>query len=426
MTSRTISPSEEFTRVVITPGDKSISHRALMLSAMADGTSTIRGLSGGEDVGRTATIMSQLGAQIHFGQGEVLVTGPAEGLRASKEYLYCGNSGTTIRLLLGILSGIPGNHQIAGDISLSRRPMDRVAIPLGLMGVRVNGVGASITPPLEMEGRETTRAITYDMPRASAQVKSAVLLAGLYADGVTTVTEDIRTRTSTEEMLAFAGIAIVSVDQGLGRSVSVKPGRPKPRVWNVPGDPSQAAFFVVAGLLHPRGNVRVEEIYSGVERLGYLHVLQRMGASISSTVTDLGMKLSISASQLQGTTIHSHEIPSVDEVPALVVAACAAQGDSRFVEMSELRIKESDRFEESVRLARALGSKVVIEGDDFIVTGQGSSTNFLEFEFEAPDDHRMAMASAVAAYCGRGGVIHGAESIETSFPGFFDLLMGLA
>lgn len=424
MTSRIITPADSFTRKVATPGDKSISHRALMLSAMANGTSTIRGLSRGEDVGRTATIMAQLGAHIQSSRNEVTVTGPAAGLRATSEALYCGNSGTTIRLLLGILSGIEGHHRITGDASLSRRPMDRVATPLGLMGIQITGQGTTVTPPLEQIGLSSTRAISYEMPRASAQVKSAVLFAGLYADGTTTVSENIRTRTSTEEMFEFAGISISSTNQGEGRIVSVTPGRPEPRIWNVPGDPSQAAFFVVAGLLHHHGDVRIDEIYAGVERLGYLEVLSRMGGAIVKSPTDLGLQLSIRSSQLRGTTIYSHEIPSVDEVPALVVAACAAEGDTKFVEMSELRIKESDRFAESVLLAQRLGSKVEVEGDNFTVAGQGSASSFLHFEIEAPDDHRMAMAAAIAAYCGQGGVVHGAESVETSFPGFFEILMG--
>jgi len=425
VTSRKVPASDSFTRVITTPGDKSISHRALMLAAMAEGTSTIRGLSNGEDVARTATIMRQLGAVIESGSNEVKVTGPTAGLRATDEVLYCGNSGTTIRLLLGILSGIEGNHKISGDASLSRRPMDRVIRPLGLMGVSIFGQGVTSTPPLEMVGVTTTTAISHSMPKASAQVKSALLLAGLYGDGATTVCEDIRTRANTEEMLEYAGVAVLTIDDGGGRRVTVTPGRPQARQWIIPGDPSQAAFFVVAGLIHSRGDVRINDIYDGDERLGYLNVLTRMGATIVKTQTDVGLQLAVRHSHLRGTTIQSSEIPSVDEVPALVVAACAAEGATRFVDMSELRIKESDRFTESVRLAESLGASVVVDGDSFTVTGMGAASAFNTFEFDAPDDHRMAMASAVAAYCGQGAVIHGAESVETSFPGFFDILMGL-
>jgi 3-phosphoshikimate 1-carboxyvinyltransferase len=220
-------------------------------------------------------------------------------------------------------------------------------------------------------------------------------------------------------------VAVLTIDDGGGRRVTVTPGRPQARQWIIPGDPSQAAFFVVAGLIHSRGDVRINDIYDGDERLGYLNVLTRMGATIVKTQTDVGLQLAVRHSHLRGTTIQSSEIPSVDEVPALVVAACAAEGATRFVDMSELRIKESDRFTESVRLAESLGASVVVDGDSFTVTGMGAASAFNTFEFDAPDDHRMAMASAVAAYCGQGAVIHGAESVETSFPGFFDILMGL-
>ncbi|MCX6508364.1 MAG: 3-phosphoshikimate 1-carboxyvinyltransferase [Actinobacteria bacterium] len=422
MKSLTISASSEFTRSISTPGDKSISHRALMLSALANGKSVVRGLSLGEDVGRTANIMRQLGATIEEASGLFLVTGLPQGLRATDEQLYCGNSGTTIRLLLGILSGIKGTHRVTGDASLSRRPMDRVAIPLNLMGVRVKGEGPAITPPLTLSGSETLQSIDYTMPRASAQVKSALLLAGLFAHGITIVREDVRTRANTEEMLSAAGIVVTSTDHGDGRVVTVEPGRPQPCEWNVPGDPSQAAFFVVAGLIHPRGDVKIAAIYDGAERLGYLSVLNRMGAHITQSRTAEGLRLHVRHSELRGTTIHCSEIPSVDEVPALVVAACAAAGETVFVDMSELRIKESDRFTESIRLAEALGGSVEVDGDNFSITGMGSAKDFLPFEFDAPDDHRMAMASSVAAFCGQGGVIHGVESVDTSFPGFFSLL----
>jgi 3-phosphoshikimate 1-carboxyvinyltransferase len=393
-----------------------------MLSAMADGVSTIHGISNGEDVARTTVIMSQLGATIEQSLGDVIVTGPSGGLNASESELFCGNSGTTIRLLLGILSGIEGTHRITGDSSLSRRPMDRVATPLSLMGAEITGQGSTVTPPLVVKGRRKTKGIIYEMPKASAQVKSALLLAGLFANEPTTVIENIRTRSNTEEMLKFAGITLTSADQGSGRTITVQPGRPQPREWTIPGDPSQAAFFVVGGLIHPQGDVRIADLYAGPERLGYLSVLSRMGGVFSQTFNDVGMCLNVRHSLLRGTSVHSTEIPSVDEVPALVVAACAAEGESRFIGMSELRIKESDRFAESIKLAEALGAKVAVEGDDFTISGLGAAKNFAHIDFHAPDDHRMAMSSAIAAYCGQGGVIHGAESVETSFPNFFELL----
>ena len=422
MTTRVIAKASSFRRTVITPGDKSISHRALLISALADGESTIKGLSKGEDVGRTLRIIQQLGASAAINGDTVVVTGPKDGLVATSEVLYCGNSGTTIRLLIGLLGGVEGRHQVSGDASLSRRPMDRVAVPLRLMGVEIEGQGPTLTPPISMRGATTLKPIDFDMPTASAQVKSAILFAALSAEGVTHVRESVRTRANTEEMFVAAGVEVTSRDVGAGRIVTIHPTRPAPQHWAVPGDPSQAAFFVVAGLIHNEGEVAVPNIYDGPERTGFLSVLRRMGGDIEETRGPSGINVVARSSKLEGTDISSSEIPSVDEVPALTVAACAASGVTRFIDMAELRIKESDRFAESIRLAHALGAEISVDGDNFEVTGLGSASAFKAFEFEAPDDHRMAMSASIAAYCGNGGVIHGVESVDTSFPGFFDFL----
>lgn len=422
MTTRTIIPVDTFRSTIRTPGDKSISHRALMLAAIAPGQSSIRGLSDGEDVGRTKVIIEQLGATVISDGDAIRVVGPLDGLRASSDLLYCGNSGTTMRLLLGLVSGIPGVHRLDGDASLRRRPMDRVAVPLARMGVQMEGEGAEVRPPVVVHGRQPVHAIEYDLPTASAQVKSAILLAALSGDGTTTIVENIRTRANTEEMLRDAGVEIESVDVGEGRRISIAPSRPKARDWIVPGDPSQAAFFIVAALIHPDAAVKIEAIYDGPERLGFLSVLDRMGGTIRRTKVSSGLELEALSSALVGVEIHSHEIPSVDEVPILVVAACAATGTSTFIDMSELRIKESDRFAESVALARSLGADVSIDGDSFSVTGLGTAANFSKFVFSAPHDHRMAMSAAIAGFCGAGAEIDGTESVLTSFPNFFELL----
>ena len=422
MTTVRIQAGKRFVASIRTPGDKSISHRALLLAALANGSSIIRGLSDGEDVGRTKTIIQQLGASVVEHEGHVIVTGPEKGLRATSETLDCGNSGTTIRLLIGLVAGIPGLHHLDGDASLRRRPMDRVAVPLELMGVHVEGKGPTHTPPVTVAGIQHPRGISYHVPKASAQVKSAVLFAGLSATGNVVVTEDVRTRANTEEMLRQAGVSITSTDYRDGRSITMEPVRPKARDWFVPGDPSQAAFFVITGLLHQHGEVVIHPIYGGPERIGFLSVLERMGGDISRIPTAHGLEVRARTSALTGTSIHAHEIPSVDEVPALVVAACAATGTTRFIDMGELRIKESDRFAESVALARALGAHVDIDGDDFTVVGLGSARSFAPFSFGAPHDHRMAMSAAIAGFCGNGVEISGAESVATSFPNFFELL----
>lgn len=422
MKTREITRGASLRGTITTPGDKSISHRALLISALADGLSTIHGFSKGDDVGRTLRIIQQLGAVAEAEGDYLAITGPKDGLSATSETLYCGNSGTTIRLLLGILSGIEGEHNITGDNSLSRRPMDRVASPLRLMGAEVDGSGEKLTPPIHLVGRNSLKAIDYEMPTASAQVKSAVLLAALRGSGVTTVRESVRTRANTEEMLREAGVSVSSEDVGEGRLVAITPSRPMPRNWVVPGDPSQAAFFVVGGLIHVDGNVVIPNVYDGPERTGFISVLRRMGGEVGEAKSSSGTTFTARTSQLVGTEISSREIPSVDEVPALTVAACAASGVSTFTDMSELRVKESDRFAESVRLARSLGATVTVDGDTFSITGLGSATKFPHFEFEAPDDHRMAMSAAVAGYCGNGATIHGSDSVNTSFPGFYDYL----
>lgn len=390
-----------------------------MLSALAAGQSSITGLSPGEDVRATSDIVQQLGAAREDDEGLVLINGPDEGLRASSTPLDCGNSGTSMRLLCGVVSAVAGTHQLVGDASLSRRPMDRVATPLGEMGARVAGQGAQVTPPLLVEGSRELRGIEYHVPVASAQVKSAVLLAGLFASGATTVEEDIRTRGTTEEMLRASGVGLEVESVGDGRRVTLMPGRPRRHDWYVPGDPSQAAFFAVLGAIHPDATLEVLSVEASPERIGYVGVLQRMGADVRLSESGQITVLRSKSSALTATEIHAREVPSVDEVPILTVAACAATGVSAFRDMSELRLKESDRFIASMTLAQSLGCRVWSEGEDFFVEGAAGAQNFLEFTFAAVFDHRMVMAAAVAACAGHGGAIDGASTVSSSYPHFF-------
>ena len=222
-------------------------------------------------------------------------------------------------------------------------------------------------------------------------------------------------------MLRHAGVQIDSTDVGLGRSVTVHPGRPKPAHWVVPGDPSQAAFFAVLGLVHPNAQIQVRSIDTSPERIGFISVLQRMGGSL--TLDESGLKAA--TSKLNGTEIHASEIPSVDEVPALSVAAAAATGVTSFLEMGELRLKESDRFEGSMRLASLLGCKVWSEGDNFFIEGLGEASSFNEFSIDSGLDHRIVMSSAVAAIAGNGGTITGVSTVASSYPNFFEHLDSL-
>jgi 3-phosphoshikimate 1-carboxyvinyltransferase len=411
---------------VAVPGDKSISHRALLLSALAEGTSTITGLSGGDDVARTRLAVEAFGAVVAEEGGRLTVHGGRARLSAPDATIDLGNSGTGMRLLTGVAATIPGVTHFTGDASLRSRPMDRVAEPLTLMGATVTGEGERCRPPIAVTGG-TLHGIDYTPPMASAQVKGAVLLAGLDAAGDTVVREPVATRAHTEEMLAEAGADIEVEPRGAGRVVRLGPSTLGARAWEVPGDPSQAAFWVVAGAVVPGSRITVEQLHLGTERIGFLHVLIRMGADV--TLHDIGGDVgSVSAAHaaLCGTTVEAAEIPSLDEVPILAVAALVADGPTRFRDVGELRVKESDRLEGTVRLVRAFGGVATIEGDDLVVGGGATPT---AGRMDARGDHRMAMAAAVAAAASPGSqlsVIEGWESVATSYPGFADTLDRLA
>ena len=425
--SRRVEPLPRLRGAVRVPGDKSGSHRALMLSALASGESVIDGLSPGHDVRATSAILCALGAHRADEDGRVVVVGPPEGLRPSEADLECENSGTTMRLMSGVVSGVEGHHRLVGDASLSRRPMDRVAVPLRSMGARVRGVGERVTAPLEIDGTTSLCGIDYDVPTPSAQVKSALLLAGLRASGTTTVRESLRTRTTTEDMLRLAGVVVASTDLDEGRVVTLTPGRPLARHWRVPADPSQAAFFCVLAAVHPDADLEVLDVDGSPERIGFISVLERMGVQVHATPGHEAGLVSwrVTSSSLTATEIEAKEIPSVDEVPALTVAAAAASGVSVFRDMGELRVKESDRFAGAMDLARRLGARSWADGDDFYVEGLGSSSKFEDFVVNAGLDHRFVMSAAVAAAAGRGGVIDGEATVASSYPHFFSDLGSL-
>jgi 3-phosphoshikimate 1-carboxyvinyltransferase len=331
-----------------------------------------------------------------------------------------------MRLLTGVVAGVPGTTRLTGDASLRSRPMDRIADPLALMGATVVGEGDRCLPPLEVSGR-TLVGIDYSPPMASAQVKGAVLLAGLDAEGETVVREPVATRTHTEEMLAAAGADIQVEPWGTGRVVRIRRSVLRARVWDVPGDPSQAAFWVVAGTVVPGSRVTVDQVHLGAERIGFLHVLIRMGADV--VLRDIGGdvgSITASFSRLAGTTVEAGEIPSLDEVPILAVAALVAEGPTRFRDVGELRVKESDRLEGTARLVRAFGGTATVDGDDLVVAG---GTTPSPGAVDAEGDHRMAMAAAVAAAAGPSDgptLIRGWEAVATSYPGFADTLDRLA
>ena len=424
--SFSVGGGRPLTGSVTVPGDKSISHRALLLAALAEGTSSITGLSLGDDVTRTKTAIAAMGATVEGEGSSVEVHGGRDRLAVPQGVIDLGNSGTGMRLIAGLAATLPGTTTLTGDSSLCTRPMDRVALPLARMGASVNGQGERCLPPLSITGGEL-RGIDYTTPMASAQVKGAVLLAGLDADGETVVRESVATRAHTEEMLDAAGAAI-SVDDGPdGRIVRLRRSVLKPIDWAIPGDPSQAAFWVVAAIVTPDSRITVRHIHLGPERIGFLHVLNRMGAHVE--VTESGPHtgdVTASSASLVGTVIEAAEIPSLDEVPILAIAAMAAHGPTRFRDVGELRVKESDRLTGTAALVASFGGRATIEGDDLVVEGD---TPFLPGSLDAHGDHRMAMAAAVAASAGASrepSTITGWDAVATSYPGFDTTLAALS
>jgi len=411
---------------VRTPGDKSISHRAVLIAALADGESIVRGASDGDDVARTAAAVEMFGATVTRRAGTLTIAGGRDALHAPAHAIDCGNSGTSLRLLAGVAASFPWTTRLFGDASLSTRPMDRIAVPLSAMGAIVQGRGTAILPPIVVGGGGLS-GIEWTPPMASAQVKSCILLAGLHAAGETVVREPVATRAHTEEMLAQAGADIVVEPWGDGRSVRVRRSRLHPLDIDVPGDPSQAAFWLVAACVTPASSVAVEHVYAGRDRIGYVSVLERMGASI---VLDGGpdgtSNMSARHSALQGTEIDAAEIPSLDEVPILAVAAVAARGTTTFRNVGELAVKESDRLAGTIALVEALGGRAWSERNVLVVDGAGAIGPG-PVRFDSGGDHRLAMAGIVGALASpAGGMLRGVRSVQTSYRGFLDDLWSLA
>ena len=425
-----VAGGASLTGSVRTPGDKSVSHRALLLGALAEGTSRVRGLSDGEDVARTADAVAALGAAVRpAADGSLTIDGGRGRLHPPAGPLDCGNSGTGLRLLAGVVAAIAGTTVLTGDDSLSTRPMDRIAEPLAQMGARVAGRGPRCLPPLEITGGPL-HGIEWSPPVASAQVKSCVLLAGLGASGPTVVHEPVATRAHTEELLALAGADITVTAEGTGRVVRLRPSRLAPFALDVPGDPSQAAFWVVAACLVPGSALRVEHVYAGAARTGFVAVLARMGAEVTLTpgpggTGTLGAR---HCGALRGTTVAAAEIPSLDEVPVLAVAAAAAAGRTIFRAVGELRVKETDRLAAVAGLVEALGATATIEGDDLHIDGVGGRGGLRHAASDAGGDHRMAMAAVVGALAAGPGTsaVGGFGAVATSYPGFLADLTRLA
>lgn len=403
---------------ILVPGDKSISHRAVMIGALADGPTRIDGFLEGEDTRATAAIFAQLGVHIDAPAPSVrIVHGVGvDGLRAPAQALDCGNAGTGMRLLAGVLAGQAFDSVLTGDASLSNRPMRRVIEPLASMGARIES--ADGLPPLRIRGGQALRGIDYTLPVASAQVKSALLFAGLYADGETHVREPHPTRDYTERMLAAFGYPIAFVP---GEAALLGGFRLTATDVVVPADFSSAAFFLVAATLVPGSDLLLRRVGMNPRRTGLLRVLQAMGADI--TVVPAGehggepvADLRVRHAPLGGIEVPVEHVPDmIDEFPALFVAAACARGATTVRGAAELRVKESDRIATMATGLRALGIRVDEAPDGATIHGG----RLLGGRIDSHGDHRVAMAFAVAAQCAADAVhIDDVANVATSFPGF--------
>jgi len=402
------------------PGDKGISHRALLFAAMADGESRVTGLAGGDDVRRTRLALTALGAELSVAGGTGAVTVAGRGVESFTEpgdVVDCGNSGTSIRLLTGLLSGRPFLTVLTGDASLVTRPMRRVVEPLRAMGAHIDGRADGSLAPLAVRGGGLT-GTAHTLAVASAQVKTALVLAGLQADGTTTVAEPAPSRDHTERMLGALGAPITRLDE---RAVQVTRGAPESFTLHVPGDPSSAAFWAVAAAITPRSDVTIEGVDLNPTRIAFVDVLARMGATvgIEHTGDELGEpvgSLHVRHGALRATTIEGSEIPwLIDEIPVLAVAAAFAEGVTEIRDAAELRVKESDRIATVAGMLAAMGVGVETGADGFAVRG-GRPT---PARFESHGDHRIAMSAAVAANAldGESTVVDW-RSTATSYPEF--------
>ena len=399
------------------PGDKSISHRALLLGAVADGVSRVTGLLTGADCMATLKALQAMGADIQLDGGRALISGVGwSGLSAAGRPMDMGNSGTGMRLLAGLLAGQAFDSVLTGDESLRRRPMARVADPLNAMGARIDTQNGY--PPLTIHGGRELHGIDFSLPVASAQVKSALLLAGLGAQGLTAVTEPAPTRDHTERMLLAMGVQLSRRAQ---RIELEGPQRLQPVDLTVPGDLSSAAFFLVAGCLAAPDGLLIRNVGLNPTRVGLLEIMKLMGARVRvSNRRTVGQEpvadLEVHRSQLKGTEIPAGLVPlAIDEFPIIFIAAAAATGDTLVRGATELRHKESDRISVMAAGIRALGGYVDELADGVLIRGGRLQAGSVD----SHGDHRVAMAFAVASLIATGEiVIRDTHNVATSFPGF--------
>ncbi|RKQ37655.1 3-phosphoshikimate 1-carboxyvinyltransferase [Oceanobacillus halophilus] len=408
------------------PGDKSVSHRSVILGSLANGTTKVTNFLDGEDCLRTINAFRSMGVSIKKEGSSLTIEGKGiSALKEPTEPLYFGNSGTTTRLMLGILAGLEFFTTVYGDNSLSNRPMDRVVNPLRLMKAAIDGRNGGSLLPLAIRG-EKLQGINYTLPVKSAQVKSAILLAGILAEGKTTVTEKAQTRDHTENMLEAFGADI----RRDGLTTTVTSSKPlQASDVNVPGDISSAAFFLAAGAIVPGSNIRLTKVGLNKTRTGIIDVLIDMGANIKvenqqSVSGELIGDINIQFSNLQSTTIEGEIIPRlIDEIPIIALLATQAEGKTIIKDAEELRVKETDRIAAVVDVLTKLGANIEGTDDGLIIYGKTSLTGG---KISSYNDHRIAMMGAIASLIAKEEVIiDDATSISISYPSFFDHLQSI-
>lgn len=416
-----IKPPRKIVGTITAPADKSITHRAIMMASLSEGESLIENYLPSDDCMRTLRAFEQLGIRTKKDANSLIIYGAGlRGLKAPKEVIDSGNSGTTVRLLSGILAGNDFTSKIIGDVSLSKRPMKRIMEPLEMMGAKISAFNGNYLP-MEIQGTRNLKAINYESPIASAQVKSCVLLAGIQTNGTTSFTEPVRSRDHTERMLLAAG-ADITISKF---TVSVKgPCRINLKHITVPGDISSAAFFLVAGAVFPSAKIRLENVGINPTRDGIIEVLKKMNAKInvsnpSKASGEPVADITVESSKLEAVNIGADIIPRlIDEIPILVLAATQSRGTTVISGAKELRVKESDRLKTISNELNKMGSNIKEKDDGLIIEGP---TPLNGADVQTYDDHRIAMTLAIAGLIANGETrVSGVDCVDTSFPGFYN------
>ena len=424
----TVKRGEGLRGEISVPGDKSISHRSIILASLAEGESTISGLLEGEDCLATIEVFKKMGIDISSNKGIYSVIGNGlQGLKEPNEALDFGNSGTSIRLCAGLLSSQNFSSLLTGDKSLSTRPMRRVVDPLNAMGADLAATDEG-TLPIKVSPVKSLHAIEYSLPVASAQVKSCLMLAGLFAEGETKITEKTITRDHTERMFMEYGLPIEIKPSGQSRTICVnKVSRIYPQDIKVPGDFSSASFFILAALICPDSSVKIKNVGINETRIGFLHALRHMGANIElinvKNTSEATADILVKSSSLKGISLNNALVENmIDEMPAFFVAAALAEGITTVKDAKELRTKESDRLQAMADSLNAFGIKNELSKDGIVIHGIGSKGTLNSAEIDSYGDHRIAMASAIGSLRSDGVVkILDCVNVNTSFPNFIDV-----